>query len=1017
MKIKTSLFPTLIFTLVLTASQQVWAAEEGNYMLDFSQRATFNACEQTSLTYDHDGMDVWTYNNYGGYPYMYNYNITEPYYDDYLVTAGIELQAGKLYRIQTAPAAYNNGKTGRLDISIGQDGNYAEYTLLQSFAELPYANDASMAEMRTVDFSVPASGIYRLAFRGVGNALYLYNTTLSDMGVSSVPATVSELALLPAVDGSQSVIITFILPSTTKSGAPLDGDLTYEIYRNDSTEPIKRGRGVRGENVSWTDTSVSLGNVTYSVIVSQGENKSDRVTASTYVGLETPLAVTGLTVSRSGNSFTLSWTAPEVGVNGAVLNPDMLTYRVERFVDGTLDAVFEDVATTGYIDSYNSEGIHSLQYKVFAVLGQNSSEEAVTAVQTVGSVDLPFADSFANASFGDKWTTETVKGSIDWVAVAEAADQQPRTTPQDGDGGMAKYRSWDARTGDSARLITVPLSKASSSNPLLEFYLCRSSTTSNDVVKVEVSCDNGEWVELPESEITVGKGTAGVWEKHSFSLTDIISSATDTYRVSITAVSGYGHNTFIDNVRIFNVNEYDLSVEILTPESVISGNDLDIAITVGNNGTHDVAAADYSIELISDYPGELPAIETVDIPALERREIMLSLPVNAPLAIDMSQYSFRAKVDYAADLVVENNESDQFVTAVSFVDHQGVVDVESEVNADGSILLSWQSVSDGRLPVNIVESFETFEDGTEGPYNGFTVIDMDETAGSNYYNTNGSALHVINKGVVPTKIDGTKLLGCTTKANNQQDDWLISPELNCAPGSMMKLQFAIAAKKFTSSCDYKYEVLYSTGSYDPANPSAAFINLLVSVTSSNYNNVFRADEAMWEQTVDNIPADAKYIAIHLITKISYDAAVWLDNVRITEDVPFYLMGYNVYDTEGLKINGELIPADATNYMIEAPVARSQKQYYVVAVYNDGEATPSPQTKISTGIANLSDEAATISVVDNRIVVMNSDAEVVVYDAMGRKVACSHAVGRVEFVLAPGLYIVKSERFAKKVIVR
>lgn len=1003
-----------MLTLALATGRPA-KAEESNYLLDFSQRATFNACTQTSLTYDHDGMDVWTYNNYGNYPYMYNYNITEPYYDDYLVTAGIELQAGRLYRLQTAPAAYNNGKIGRLDISIGQDENYEGYTLLQSFAELPYAN-ASTAEMRTVDFSVPAGGIYRLAFRGVGNALYLYNTTLSDMGVSNVPAAVSELALLPAVDGSQSVTITFTLPSTTKSGAPLDGDLTYMIYRDDSTDPVKRGRGVRGENVSWTDTSVPFGNVTYSVMVSQGENESDRATASTYVGLETPLAVTNLTISRSGNTFNLSWTAPEVGVNGAVLNPDMLTYRVERFVDGVQDAV-EVVATTGYTDNYSSEGIHSLQYKVFAVLGPNSSEEAVTAAQTVGSVALPFADSFANASFGDKWTTEVVEGTIDWVAVAEATDQQPRPTPQDGDGGMAKYRSWDAKSGHSARLITMPLSKASSSNPLLEFYLCRSSTNNNDIIKVEVSCDNGEWVVVPESEITVGKGTAGAWEKHSFSLTDIISPATDTYRVSITAVSGYGNNTFVDNVRIFNVSEYDLAVEVRAPESVISGNDLGITLTVANNGTHDVAAADYSIELISDYPGEIPAIETVDVPALERREISLSLPVNAPLAIDMSQYGIQAKVNYAADLVVANNLSEQLMTAVSFVDHQGVGEVESTVNPDNSILLSWESVGEGRLPVNIAESFESFEDGAEGPYNGFTVIDMDETAGSNYYTTNGSALHVINKGVVPTKIDGSKLLGCTTKAYNQQDDWLISPELNCAPGSTMKLQFAIAAKKFSSSYDYKYEVLYSTESYDPANPSAAFTNRLVSVTANNYSNVFRADEAMWEQTVDNIPADAKYVAIHLITKISYDAAVWLDNVRITEGVQFYLRGYNVYDTEGVKLNEELIPADATSYMVEATGTRTQKQYYVVAVYNDGEATPSPQTKISTGIANLSDGAAAISIVDNKVIVMNSDAEVAVYDAVGRKVAGSRAADRVELVLAPGVYVVKSGHLVKKVIVR
>lgn len=91
--------------------------------------------------------------------------------------------------------------------------------------------------------------------------------------------------------------MSFTLPSATISGQPLDGTLKYSIFRGDGETAVKTGRGAAGEYVSYTDNDCGEGTVSYSVTVESAGNTSERVTASTYVGKETPNPVTDLAVS------------------------------------------------------------------------------------------------------------------------------------------------------------------------------------------------------------------------------------------------------------------------------------------------------------------------------------------------------------------------------------------------------------------------------------------------------------------------------------------------------------------------------------------------------------------------------------------------------------------------------------------------------------------------------------------------------------------------------------------------
>ena len=108
--------------------------------------------------------------------------------------------------------------------------------------------------------------------------------------------------------------------------------------------------------------------------------------------------------------------------------------------------------------------------------------------------------------------------------------------------------------------MTPPIDRASATNPVVEYYMCH-HTTYFDKLKIQVSIDGGEWIDVPNSENTVKKDGfgSGEWEKCTVALTDVLPADCSSFRVAFTTVSAYGYNIIIDAVRIFNLKGKDLA--------------------------------------------------------------------------------------------------------------------------------------------------------------------------------------------------------------------------------------------------------------------------------------------------------------------------------------------------------------------------------------------------------------------------------------------------------------------------
>ncbi len=1004
-----------VLAVMLALSSSV-SAQETEALLDLTDRTTFDNCTQTSLKYDHDSYSAWTFNNYGKYPYMYNYNITEPYYSDYLISPELTLKANTLYRIEMSPAAYNSSKTTSLTVGVGQGSDVSTYTVLGKFDNIPYASKAN-AEQKTVEFHVDADGQYKIYFLGETNGMYLYNTKVVEIGSSNVPAAVTDLAVMPASDGSASATVAFTLPSATISGHPLDGTVKYRIYRDGGETAVKAGRGDAGEYVTYTDNAAPTGNVTYAVEVEHDGNVSSRASVSTYVGKETPSPVAELKVSKAENTYSLSWTAPTKGVHGALIDPSALTYKISRIVDGEPTVIADACTATTYTDNYASTDLHSLQYAVVAMMNGESSEEAKSGTYNVGYVTLPFSDSFAGASFGKMWTAETISGRFNWTAVASTSTQKPIVAEAyDHDGGFAFYNSWSATRGSSARLATAPIKNIAGSAPIIEFHVFR--TTGNDQIKIQVSCDDGEWTDVPDAVVTL-KGTPLDWEKVSFPIGSAITEGCNTFRVALVAVSNYNQNTVIDKVRIFVPADKDLeSASPIAPASVYSGNDIDLTFSINNNSAKAVSASDYSYELVTDYPTAVTLPATVDIPAFGSAEVKVKVPVSAIEAKAANAYSFALKVNYEGDENLANNTSAAAVVNVNFVEEAAPSHPSASRLADGSVEVKWNAAGVTHTPVNVGTSFEGYDNDYAGPFDGFTSLDLDEAAGENYYMASGSAFKVINKPSTPKGADGNNVIGLTLGANKQQNDWLISPALDCKEGATMNLSFLVATRKFTSSSYYyTMEILYSTDDeFDAANPLATFTHKVQTLTSSLTYGQFINSETFVPISITGIPAEAKRVAIHFISKIAYTSALWLDNVRITEANANPLMGYNVYEDGVRRVNTEVIAPEQTSFVV-TDATDPNAQYFITAVYASGESLPTePTGAIVSGITDLDANNGGVSVkaTAEGIVVEGAD-QAAVFDLQGRIVAYAHSGSAVS--LAPGVYVVKAGRLAYKVVVR
>lgn len=983
------------------------------FLFDLNEESSF-ATDFTVLDKNADGT-TWKWGKYttGSVPYYYaecyKYNTAN---DDYLTTSkAYHLVPGVAYRMSYTSSLGSSGTpTGSLDVLMGTSADVTAMSKLSSQTSFSYKNRYSGEKFdeTAVMFEVETEGDYYFSLHLTTSlGMYVDDWHLANVGSPNTPKAVTGLTVTADAARDTKATVAFTLPSQTVTGTTLTSLSKAEISRGGSVVNTLESL-TPGENVSWLDENAGEGTVTYSVVVYNGEYVSDAVSASAFVGPETPNPVTGLTLSREAGVNKLSWTAPTKGLHNVVLDASMLKYRVSRIVGENVTVVGEAVSGTSYDDEFDPDTRTKVSYSVVAMLGNCESTAVTSSSITAGSISLPFADSFAKATISDIWETVIVNGTKNWEAKASCT--YPTSQPQDGDGGFVYYNSYNASRTYSARLITPEFKSSSATNPVFEFYMSHGSS-GDDAVYVDVQKDGGEWTTV-SSAFTVKSTTTG-WVKHTVSIKEAIDGS-KTFKVALRSYSAYGQNIAIDNIQVYNLLDHDLKAgSVSGSATVVAGNKGSFKFEVQNIGGNAVTADDYTIEVTLD-GNKIGELAGVEIASAASATLTFEHLFTAEEASE-SAHNISGKVVYANDQNPDNNTFASASTLVSTVNKAVVKDLAGVMQATGEIELTWSSPInlDGYTETNINEGWESYETSFAGPFGDWTTVDLDKTTGTSYWFTSQPAdFAIYNPGTstsAPAAHGGSKFVVSSGYLNGtsatQVDDWLISPALNTFDGATFDVSFWYIQN---NSSKMQGEVLYSTT--DTATDSFTKVG--------DFSNT---NAKSWRQYTCEVPGTAKYIALRNVSTYTYGAVLGFDDIVI-KSVVDKVLGYNVYEEGVGRLNSEMLTeptftvpaATHSELAMRREEEASTRLFSVTTVYEGGEGAKSEFAVVSssaTGVSSI--------VVSDAVRVIGNEVSVPcaadVYSIDGRLVCRCAEAANVQ--LRAGVYLVRTAFGTAKVVVR
>lgn len=343
--------------------------------------------------------------------------------DAWAATPPIQLNAGVPYEMSFNSYVNKATSPKELYIYVGSEPTAASLSETEIFHET--ISNISSYQSRKVNISVPADGVYYIAFRCFGpsdsNDLYVDNISLTETVFT--PGAVSDFKAEAAPEGVMAANISWTNPTVNNIGEPLPEITKAEILRKNAVAGIMVDptlvatitEGLTpGETATYTDnnfTDAVPGKYTYTLKLYLGENAGDAVTSTTeWIGPDTPATPTDVTVTvAEDGSRSVAFSHETTGVNGGYVDPAALRYEITR--NGELIA--SDVTDSPFIDEEVLQ-LGSYIYGVKAVFGELMSDEAKAAAVVFGApLELPYTADFANEK--DLWTLTGDRPNNTWT--------------------------------------------------------------------------------------------------------------------------------------------------------------------------------------------------------------------------------------------------------------------------------------------------------------------------------------------------------------------------------------------------------------------------------------------------------------------------------------------------------------------------------------------------------------------------------------------------------------------------
>ena len=867
--------------------------------------------------------------------------------DDYLISAPFRLEAGKNYMI-TVGAKGSKSYPEKLEVLVGQEATVAGLT--QTVIPATEVATGNFDDYEG-EFTVSADGIYYIAVHAISDAdkfnLQLNKLSIEKGAEPTAPAAAIDLTAEAGAEGALEVNLAFTAPANAVNGSALSGTEDIKIYRDDVL--VNTLTGVTpGSAQTWQDTNVEDGKTYTYYIVAANESgdgqKSEKV--SVLVGQDVPAVVTGFTkTADTAESITFAWDEVK-GVNGGYIDAANATYNIYKLAiessifgnylveDGQIGSV--EGATTGTIDYPVDEGDQNYQYfGISAKVGENESDPtgAYTYALVGAPYELPIEEGFKDKSLHYLWDT-SINAAL---GVTEDAS--------DGDGtALALQADSDYGEAGEVTFFTGKVNLNPAANPTIIFDAKKGTSNITDLTIFVLSPD----------------GTST--DVETVTLTD----AYQTFKVSIPASAkngrynqvGFkanfpatGESIIIDNIKITDLYQYNLSVDVTAPKTVQAGDKATVTATVKNIGEDIIESYNITVKA-----GEKELLnQEVSEPLAMFESKTFDIDYETTIFDEAGDVTITATVTPEVDLDETDNTAETIIT-IKQSSAAGPENVTAQVEEDGKTVdVAWSAPS-----TSTEEATEDFEDqSTFAPFSlgGITAENHNGAFGEwTLYDGNGitvygfqnvsfensgspSAWAVFN----PAEAGGSFATNYSAHSGEQflwsfcpadengtpaTDHWLISPSL---PGTAQTIKFYAKQISSINSSDQNFygfetfEVLASSTDNKP----------------ESFTKVadYQISSADWAEFTADLPAGTTYFAIrHNSTDIF---GLLLDDIT-------YTRGGGEIDRYNIYVDGELVDStDGTTINVEIDES-GEHTVSVTAVYTNGtESAPVSADPVTT----------------------------------------------------------------------
>lgn len=355
----TYIYDTSTWKLVTSVDQ------DSRYALAYD--LAYDPIEKVAFGAFYDGTDS---SSYWGYMDPSDGSITQIAQLEGILVAVAITNEGKAYAITSGGYLASVDKYKGTLTAIGYTGLTPSSQIQQSaaFAEDgtlywsvgQYSSSSGYATgLVTVDTTTGKASLVG-AYEDYENVVALYCEPIAaDEGA---PADATDLTL-NFVDDALTGTVSFGVPSVDNQGNTITGEVGYIIYV-DGEESVT-GNAAVGQTASVTVSVPSAGVHTIAVKLKNDKGLSQRVAVSQWIGIDRPVAVTDLTLTKTDtNVATLTWTAPTAGALGGYFDAARLNYTVTRLSDNKVVAT--KLTDTSFVDNLDLTEQLYVSYSVTA---------------------------------------------------------------------------------------------------------------------------------------------------------------------------------------------------------------------------------------------------------------------------------------------------------------------------------------------------------------------------------------------------------------------------------------------------------------------------------------------------------------------------------------------------------------------------------------------------------------------------------------------------------------------------